>query len=185
MILGYARVSTDGQVLDRQLDMLKDHGVEEVFSEKFTGTKANRPEMDKLKLRARAGDTIIVESLSRLGRSTKDLLNLLAEFQEKGIKVISLKENIDTSTPTGKLVTTLLAAICEFERDTTVQRTKEGLKAARARGRKGGRPSKDEKDIEKAIVLYDSRRYSVKEITKETGVSKSVLYKHLAERKME
>ena len=183
MIIGYARVSTDAQCLNRQLDALKGYGIDELFTEKITGTKANRPELDKVKLMARQGDTIVIESLSRLGRSTKDLLNLIGEFQDKGIKVVSLKENIDTTTATGKLITTLLSAICEFERDTTVQRTKEGLKAARARGRKGGRPKANPKDVDKAIKLYHSQAHSIKDIVELTGVSQATLYRYLKEEK--
>jgi DNA invertase Pin-like site-specific DNA recombinase len=179
MIIGYARVSTEGQCLDRQIDQLKKYGIDELFTEKMTGTKANRPELDKVRLVARKGDTIVIESLSRLGRSTKDLLNLIGEFNDKGIKIVSLKENIDTTTATGKLITTLLSAICEFERDTIVNRTKEGLQAARARGRNGGRPKKDNKAVEKALKLYDSKAYSVKEIYEMTGVSQATLYRNI------
>lgn len=177
MVIGYARVSTESQILDRQLDALNKYGIDEIFTEKMTGTKTNRPELEKVKMVAREGDTIVIESLSRLGRSTKDLLNLLYEFEGKGIKVISLKENIDTTTATGRLVTTVLSAICEFERDTTVQRTKEGLASARARGRKGGRPKADAKAVEKAVKLYQAKTHSIKEIVALTGVSQATLYR--------
>jgi len=179
MIIGYARVSTEDQELNRQIDALKLFGVEEIFQEKITGTKNDRPELNKVKLRARAGDTIVVESLSRLGRSSKDLLNLIDEWDKKGIKLVSLKENIDTTTPTGKLLTTVLSAICQFERDITVQRTNEGLKAARARGRQGGRPRTDSRKVEKAIKLYNAKTHSVKEITSITGISHATLYRAL------
>jgi len=179
MIIGYARVSTDTQCLDRQMDALKQYGIDELFTEKITGTKSNRPELDKVKLMARHGDTIVIESLSRLGRSTKDLLTLISDFQDKEIKVVSLKENIDTTTATGKLITTLLSAICEFERDTTVQRTNEGLASARARGRVGGRPRADTKAIEKAIKLYNAQTHSIKEICVIAGVSQATLYREL------
>lgn len=137
---GYARVSTQEQELARQIDALKNYGVDEIFTEKMTGTKSDRPELNNLKNKLRNGDTVVIESLSRLGRSTKDLLNLIEEWEKQNIKLISLKENIDTTTPTGKLLITVLSAISQFERDITVQRTNEGLQAARARGRKGGRP---------------------------------------------
>ena len=107
----------------------------------------------------------MVESLSRLGRSTKDLLNLLDDFERKGIQLVSLKEDIDTATPTGKLLVTVLSALSQFERDLIVQRTNEGLKAARARGRKGGRPKADQKAVEKAVKLYEAQTHSIKEIT--------------------
>ena len=185
MMFGYARVSTEAQCLDRQIDALIKHGIEpeNIFQEKYTGTKADRPEFDKLKIASRKGDTIVIESLSRLGRSTKDLLALIEGFEEKGISLVSLKENIDTSTPTGKLLLTVLLALCEFERDLTVQRTKEGLEAARARGRKGGRPRKDPKDINKALKLYDAQTHSTKEIAEITGISVKTLYNAINERK--
>lgn len=145
----------------------------------MTGTKSSRPELDKLKLRARAGDTIVVESLSRLGRSTKDLLNLLDKFESDNVQLVSLKENIDTSTPTGKLLVTVLSAISQFERDLTVQRTNEGLKAARARGRCGGRPKADSKAVAKAVKLYQAQTHSIKEIVALTNVSQATLYREL------
>jgi len=179
MKIGYARVSTEQQNLDRQIDALTSYGIDELYTEKMTGTKANRPELKKVKLRARQGDAIIIESLSRLGRSTKDLLNLLDEFESKGIQLISLKENIDTSTPTGKLLITVLSAISQFERDLTVQRTNEGLKAARARGKVGGRPRVDSKALEKATRLYHAQTHSIREITAITGISQATLYREL------
>lgn len=179
MILGYARVSTEQQSLDRQTDALNAYGVDELYCEKMTGTKAHRPELDKIRLRARAGDVIVVESLSRLGRSTKDLLNLLDEFDCANIQLVSLKENIDTATPTGKLLVTVLSAISQFERDLTVQRTNEGLKAARARGRKGGRPKADSKAVDKATKLYHAQTHSIKEIVQITGISQATLYRAL------
>jgi len=182
-IIGYARVSTEQQELARQTDALESYGVDELFEEKMTGTKANRPELEKVKLKARAGDTVVVESLSRLGRSTKDLLNLIDEWDKGGVKLVSLKENIDTQTPTGKLLLVVLSAIAQFERDLTVRRTKEGLNAARARGRKGGRPEADSKRVNKAIKLYNAQTHSIKEITAITGVSQATLYRRLREQK--
>lgn len=179
MKIGYARVSTEQQELARQIDALNGYGVDELFTEKMTGTKASRPELEKVKLRAREGDSIVIESLSRLGRSSKDLLILIDEWEKRGVKVVSLKENIDTSTPTGKLLTTVLSAICQFERDITIQRTQEGLKAARARGRQGGRPKADHKAVDKAIKLYQAQTHSIKEIVSITGISQATLYREL------
>jgi len=178
--IAYARVSTEQQSLDRQIDALERYGYDEIFTEKMTGTKADRPELDKVKLVARAGDVVVIESLSRLGRSSKDLLNLLDEFEYKGIQVVSLKESIDTSTPTGKLITTVLSAISQFERDLTVQRVSEGLTAARARGRVGGRPPADRKAVEKALKLHRAQTHSVKEIVALCGISQATLYRELA-----
>ena len=185
MKLGYARVSTDTQSLDRQIDALNNYGVDELLTEKMTGTKRSRPELDRLIDKMREGDTVVIESLSRLGRSTKDLLALVELFNERGVVLVSLKENIDISTPTGKLLVTVLSALCQFERDLTVQRTNEGLTAARARGRKGGRPPADKKAIEKALKLYDAKAMSISEICEVCGISQGTLYKAKNERENE
>ncbi len=139
-ILGYARVSTEQQNLDRQLDALKKYGCDMIFNEKMTGTKKDRPELKRMLERMTAGDIVVIESLSRLGRSTKDLIELTELFQSKGVNLVSLKESIDTSTSTGKLLFTLMSAIAQFERDVIADRTRKGLRSARARGRVGGRP---------------------------------------------
>ncbi len=136
-VFGYARVSTEAQNLDRQLDALEKYGVDIIYNEKMTGTKKNRPELTKLLDRITEGDTVVVESLSRLGRSTKDLIELTEIFQSKGVNLVSLKESIDTNSPTGKLLFTLMSAIAQFERDVIADRTREGLESARARGRTG------------------------------------------------
>ena len=183
MKFGYARVSTDDQELARQIDALNNYGVDKIYKEKITGTKAKRPELDKLKEHLDNGDTVVVESLSRLGRSTKDLLALIDEWNKQGVKLVSLKEKIDTTTPTGILLTTVLSAISQFERDITVQRTNEGLQAARARGRKGGRPKVSNAKIEKAVKLYHAQTHSIKEITVICGISQATLYRALAAEK--
>ena len=178
-VFGYARVSTEQQNLDRQLDALKKYGVDTIYNEKMTGTKRNRPELSKMLDRMTEGDTVVVESLSRLGRSTKDLIELVELFQSKGVHLVSLKESIDTSTSTGKLLFTLMSAIAQFERDVIADRTREGLRSARARGRMGGRPKTNPDSIKKAIKLYNTNQYSVKEIEELTGVEKSTLYRNL------
>ncbi len=178
-IFGYARVSTESQNLDRQLDALEKYGVEMIYNEKMTGTKKDRPELLKLLDRMTDGDTVVVESLSRLGRSTKDLIELMELFQSKGVHLVSLKESIDTNSPTGKLLFTLMSAIAQFERDVIADRTREGLKAARARGRMGGRPRADPEQVKKAVKLYKTKQYSIKEIEELTGIKKSTLYRNL------
>ena len=176
---GYARVSTEAQNLDRQLDALQKYGVDIIYNEKMTGTKRERPELTKLLDRITEGDTVVVESLSRLGRSTKDLIELTELFEKKGVHLVSLKESIDTSTSTGKLLFTLMSAIAQFERDVIADRTREGLRSARARGRKGGRPKTDAEAVKKAVKLYNTQQYTVKEIEELTGVKKSTLYRNL------
>ena len=178
MLFGYARVSTQSQNLDRQLDALRDYGIssDNLFVEKVSGITKERPELVKLQQFLRDGDLLVIESLSRLGRSTKDLLTIIEHFENKGVKVISIKEQIDTRTPTGKLLTTVLMAMSQFERDIIVQRTQEGLAAARARGRKGGRPPLSQSQIKQALALYESKKMSIKEICNTTKMSQSSLY---------
>lgn len=178
-IFAYARVSTEQQNLDRQLDALNKYGIDIMYTEKMTGTKRERPELNKMLERLTTGDTVVIESLSRLGRSTKDLIELTEIFASKGVNLVSLKESIDTSTSTGKLLFTLMSAIAQFERDTIADRTKEGLKAARSRGRVGGRPKMDTDKIKKAVKLYGTNQYSIKEIEELTGIKKATLYRSL------
>ena len=183
MILGYARVSTDAQNLDRQLDALKRYGIDKLYCEKMSGTKKSRPELDRMMKEIEDGDTIVIESLSRLGRSVKNLAELMEVFNSRNIRLISLKETIDTTSPTGRLLFTILSSLAQFERDVLVERTREGLSAARARGRCGGHPSSDAAAIKKALALYDTGQYSLSEIRELTGISKSVLYRAVNTRK--
>lgn len=178
-IFGYARVSRDTQNLDRQIDALKKYGVDKIYNEKMTGTKKDRPELNKLLDRMTEGDTVVIESLSRLGRSTKDLIELTELFKNKGVNLVSLKESIDTTTSTGKLLFTLMSAIAQFERDVIADRTREGLQAARARGRKGGRPRVSIDNIRRAVKLYKTMQYTIKEIEELTGIKKSTLYRNI------
>ncbi|MBC1501859.1 recombinase family protein [Listeria weihenstephanensis] len=178
-IYGYARVSTKQQELNRQIDLLEKYECNEILTEKITGTKSDRPELNRLKDKLRPGDIVVVESFSRLGRSTKDLIELVTYFEERTIKLISVKENFDTTTPQGKLMMTVFQAFSQFERDLIVERTKEGLKNARARGRKGGRPRVASKEITRALNLYRSEEYSVKEIVEMTGISRATLYRYV------
>ncbi|MBP6409220.1 MAG: recombinase family protein [Fusobacteriaceae bacterium] len=180
MKIGYARVSTEEQNLDRQLDSLKEAGCEKIFQEKITGTKKERPELDKLMEQLRNGDLIIISDLTRLSRSVKDLFSLVDQIEKKGANIKSLKESwMDTSTPQGKLMFTIFAGISQFERDLISQRTLEGLAAARSRGKKGGRPKKDEKAINIALKMYQEKVCSISEITKATGVSKTTIYRYI------
>ena len=179
MIYGYARVSTVDQNLDRQKDALLKYGIDHLFCEKISGAKKSRPELDKLLAVLENGDSIVIESLSRLGRSVKNLSELMELFNEKGIRLISLKESIDTTSATGRLLFTIISSLAAFERETLIERTNEGLASARARGKRGGRPKTDETALKKAIALYQTGQYSLADIQSMTGVSKSTLYRAL------
>ena len=178
-IYGYARVSTCRQDLDRQLDIIKKYNCLEILTEKVSGVKSDRPELNRLKDKVRNGDTLIIESFSRLGRSTKDLIELVEWFENNGVKLVSIKENFDTNTPQGKLMLTVFQAFSQFERDLIAQRTKEGLQSARARGRNGGRPKVKDKKVEKALKLYNSNEYSISEIVEMSGISRATLYRYI------
>lgn len=183
MKIGYARVSTLEQNLDRQIDQLEKEGCERIYSEKISGTKNNRSELHRMLDALRPGDTVIVSELTRLSRSQKFLIELVDRFSQTGVNIKSLKEIwLDTTTPHGRLIFSVFAGLSQFERDSTQLRTLEGLAAARARGRKGGRPSVDHKKIELALKLYDSNACTVSEITKTTGISKATLYTYLKQR---
>ncbi|MEK8130265.1 recombinase family protein [Paenibacillus filicis] len=179
--LGYARVSTDDQHLELQIDALRAFGVEDrdMFKEKMTGSKKDRPELERLLAYAQQGDTIVVWKLDRIGRSVKHLIELSEHFKTHNIEFVSLKEKLDTSTATGRLMFNMLAALAEFEREMIIERTHAGLSAARSRGRSGGRPQKDAADIERALRLYRSQEYSIADITAMTGVSKATLYRRV------
>lgn len=186
MLLGYARVSSEEQVLDRQIDALKAAGVEKIFCEKITGTKANRPKLEELFDHLRAGDVVIIADLTRLSRSTKDLFSMVDRIHAAGADVKSLKESwIDTTTPQGKLLFTIFAGISQFERDLISQRTLEGLASARARGRHGGRPSRRNPKADTALKMYDSKAYSIPEILEATGLSRATLYRYVHKRDAE
>lgn len=184
MKIGYARVSTQDQNLDRQLDNLKAAGCERIFNEKMTGTKSDRPELKTMLLTLRSGDILVIDSFSRLSRSTKDLLALVDQLTGMGVHLVSLKENLDTTTATGKLMLTMLSALSQFERDLIAERTIDGLKAARARGRCGGRPrSGSDKDRKQALAMYHANVMTNSEIASKFGVSLRTFSRWIAEEK--
>ena len=137
--IGYARVSTQEQNEGRQLAAFEEQGVDKVFIDKMSGKDTNRPELRKMLEYVREGDTLIVNEYSRLARSTQDLLSLVKQLTDKKVQVISLKENLDTSTPQGKLMLTVFAALAEFERELTLQRQREGIALAKEQGKYKGR----------------------------------------------
>ncbi|MFG1709882.1 recombinase family protein [Nonomuraea sp. M3C6] len=178
--IGYARVSTSGQKLERQLDALTTAGCRKIFADKKSGKNALRPELKACHAFLDPGDTLIVPSLDRYGRSLQDLINMVAELRERGIGFTSLHENLDTTTPGGRLVFHVFAALAEFIRELIVIGTNEGLAAARERGRVGGRPSVATEEVIRAArdLLPDPGR-SITSIAKLLGVSPGTLYNHI------
>src|SRR6266849_2884254 len=165
MLIGYARVSTHEQNLDLQLDALKAAGCGKIFTDKISTLKEERKGLLEALEYVRPGDVLVVWKLDRLGRTLKQLIELVAFLNEKGIGFKSLKETIDTTTSTGKLVFHIFGALAEFERDIIHERTQAGLEAARARGKKGGRPrTMSSKKIQMLRELYNSRKHSIPEI---------------------
>jgi DNA invertase Pin-like site-specific DNA recombinase len=181
--IGYARVSTKDQNLSLQKDALQKEGCELIFEEKASGAKSDRPELRRMIDQLRKGDIVVIWKLDRLGRSLRDLVNLVTEIQDKGAGLKSLNDSIDTTTPQGKLTFHLFAALAEFERDIISERTKAGLESARARGRKGGRPKGlSEQAKNKAIIaetLYREGGFSVKQICQHLDIARSTFYKLL------
>jgi DNA invertase Pin-like site-specific DNA recombinase len=179
-LVGYARVSSEEQHLELQLDALKEAGCGKVFEDKMSGVKAERPGLTEALDYCRAGDTLVIWRLDRLGRSIKNLIELVELLKTRDIGIKSLREGFDTTTSGGKLVFHMFGALAEFERDLLIERTNAGLAAARARGRVGGRPKAlDAKKRQVAIDLYLSRKYTIKEICETMGVGKTALYKYL------
>ncbi len=180
MRIGIARVSTRDQHPEAQEDALKAAGCERVFTDKASGKLARRPELDKALLMAREGDEIVVTKLDRLGRSLENLIELAKELESRGIGLVVLDQGIDTSTPVGRMFFHILGAVAEFEHALMSERTSEGLAAARARGRTGGRkPKMRPKQIEVAQGMYDSGNYTVQQIAEEFGVTRPTIYRHL------
>ena len=183
MTIGYARVSTIDQNLDRQIDAMKENGAEKIFTEKVTGKKFDRPELTRMIDQLRDGDIVVISELTRLSRSTKDLFVIVEQIQSKGANIRSLKETwLDTTTPHGKLMFTIFAGLSQFEADLTAQRTREGLAAARARGRLGGRPKINSDKSNMALKMYDSKDFTVEEICKNCNIGKTTLYRLLNNR---
>ncbi|MEE8302347.1 MAG: recombinase family protein [Candidatus Tectomicrobia bacterium] len=180
MDIGYARVSTQDQNFDLQEDALKRAGCEKIVVDRVSGTVAERPGLSQVKELLRAGDTLVVWRLDRLGRSIKDLITWMSWFEQEGIALRSLQEAIDTTSTSGKLTFHIFASLAEFERQLIQERTRAGLKAARARGRLGGRPKALKPGRQKrAVQLYHKQELTVKEICELMGISKPTLYAYV------
>ena len=180
MVYGYARVSTGDQTTDLQRDALEKAGCDRIFTDVASGARAHRPELDHMLDLLREGDTVVVWKLDRLGRSMQNLVDLMTIFDERGVQFRSLTEAIDTSTPGGTLVFNIFGSLAQFERDLIRERTRAGLEAARARGRKGGRPAKlDAKQVKEVRRLYDSKTVTVDQIAAMMHVGRSTIYRCL------
>ena len=180
MLLGYARVSTDGQDHALQLDALRGAGCDKVFVETASGTRTDRLELAKLMEVAREGDTVVCWRLDRIGRSLRHLIETAERLQQRGIAFRSLTENIDTSTPSGRFLFNILGALSQMEREIIVERTRAGLIAAAARGRRGGRPpALDEAQVRAARAMLESGNMSASEVAQQLGCAPSTLYRHL------
>jgi len=177
VIIGYARVSSHDQNLELQRDALEKAGCDLIYEDKASGARIERPEWTKAREKLRAGDTLVVWRLDRLGRSLKHLIQTIEDLGDEGIGFRSLQENLDTTTSGGKLVFHIFGALAEFERELIRERTMAGLAAARARGRKGGRPRKlTDKQIAMARQLLQDPKQQVTEVAKMLGVARSTLY---------
>ncbi len=183
MKIGYVRVSKQEQHEALQIDALKEAGCEKWFVDKMTGSKAERKGLDEALAYVRPGDTFVVWKLDRAGRSLTHLIELLKGLQERGIEFISLTEQIDTTTPGGKLIFHLMGALAEFERDLIRERTNAGLAAARARGRVGGRPRKLKTNGKVALArrMFAEQSHSISEMCAALGISRATLYRYVKE----
>src|ERR1022692_3945558 len=184
MRIGYARVSTQEQNLDLQKDALRRAGCKKIIEDVASGKTENRPGLDHVRELLREGDVLAVWRLDRLGRSLKHLIELITELEQKKIGFQSLQESIDTTSPGGKLIFHMFGALAEFERSLIRERTRAGLDAARARGRKGGRPKKlSTQQRALAIELYNQKTRSIDEICTALRISKPTLYAYIRRQK--
>lgn len=181
MQIAYIRVSSIDQNEQRQIDAMQRYNIEKWFIEKVSGKDTNRPKLKEMLEFARDGDTIHIHDFSRLARSTKDLLDIVEQLDKKGVHLVSNKENIDSSTPTGKLMLTMIGAINEFERTTLLERQKEGIAIAKREGKYKGRKAVSIQDFDIHYLRYISRGISKSELAKELNISRPTLDKLIKE----
>lgn len=186
MRIGYGRVSTSDQHPEAQRDALAAADCDQIFVDKLSGKLASRPELDKALVAVREGDHLVITKLDRLGRSLRNLMDIGDDLRQRGVQLVVLDQGIDTSTPVGQMFFHILGAVAEFEHSLMVERTKQGLEAARARGRTGGQKAKlRPRQIKLAQQMYDEvsddgkRKYTVQQIAEEFGVSRPTIYRHL------
>lgn len=178
--IAYVRVSAIDQNTDRQEIALSELNIDKYFTEKISGKNTERPQLKKMLEYIREGDTVYIESISRLARSTKDLLSIVQQLQEKSVDLISLKENIDTTTPQGRFILTIFGALSELERENTLQRQKEGISAAKIKGKKFGRPQIDKpKDWDKVIGMWQNGEITAVEAMHRLNLNRGTFYRRV------
>lgn len=185
MNVAYVRVSTVDQHEDRQIEALEKHGIDKWYIEKVSAKDTNRPKLQEMIDYVREGDTVYIHDFSRLARSTKDLLEIVEYLTNKGVRLVSNKENLDTSTPTGKLMLTMIGAINEFERANLLERQREGIAIAKTKGVYKGRKAIeiDDNKFEIEYNRYMSREINKTELAKKLGVSRPTLDKMIREKR--
>jgi len=182
MQIGYSRISTENQNLDMQQDALTAAGCERIFSDVASGARQDRPELNRALDQLREGDVLVTWRLDRLGRSLKHLIEIISDLEERGVGFVSLQENFNTTSSSGRLFFHIFGALANFERDLIRERTMAGLEAARARGRRGGRPRKlSSNQIRTLKAMYTSRDHSLSEIARTFNVSRPTIYKYIEE----
>ena len=179
MKIGYVRVSTEEQNTARQEIMLRELGVDELFVDRASGKNADRPELNRMMNFVRRGDTVIGESISRVARNTRDLLDLVERLTEKQVEFVSRKEAIDTTTPTGKFMLTVFAAVAELEREYILQRQREGIAIAKQQGKYRGRPPKVYPDFERIAARWQKGEITAVQAMKQLGMSKTRFYERV------
>ncbi len=183
--IGYARVSSISQNLDSQVDSLQHAGCGKIFSEKMTGSRMDRPAWNQFLEYVRSGDTLVVTELSRMTRSLLDLLETAKILEQRQINLVSLRENIDTSTATGRCFLSMMGAIHQMERELRAERAAAGRSAAKARGRTGGRPKTDPAKLENARILYENSDKTAAEVCEIAGVGRRTFFAHIAAKRNE
>ena len=181
MKIGYVRVSTTEQNTARQEVMMQDLGIDEIYIDKMSGKNTDRPELKKMMEYVRKGDTVIVESISRFARNTKDLLELIEKLKEKGVEFVSKKENIDTTTPTGKFMLTIFAAVSELERDYLLQRQAEGIAIAKQEGKYKGRKKIENDKFEKVYTDWKAGSITAVRAMELLGMKRNTFYRRAQE----
>jgi DNA invertase Pin-like site-specific DNA recombinase len=183
--IGYARVSSVGQNLDSQMDALQQAGCDKIFSEKMTGSRMDRPAWNQFLEYVRSGDTLVVTELSRMTRSLLDLLETAKILEQRQVNLVSLRENIDTSTATGRCFLSMMGAIHQVERELRAERASAGRSSAKARGKTGGRPGTDPAKLENARILYENSEKTAAEVCEIAGVGRRRFFSYIAEKRAE